>query len=201
MAHIREWLEQHDIILAGRYSEWEYYNSDHAFIAGKKAAERVMSLEERKKAVASEGWIAASGETEGRRRGWRNWAGRMRRAIRRVALQGHPDGLHVGILLDRIGAEVAAEAALLISSEGAGRVEGVVAVDPDGAGFDLGGDAVGELDVARPDGGGKAVDGAVRDADGLVDVEKRMALTTGPKISSRAIFISGRTSEKTVGLM
>jgi UDP-galactopyranose mutase len=61
VAHIREWLEQHDIILAGRYSEWEYYNSDHAFIAGKKAAERVMSLEERKKAAASEGWIAAAG--------------------------------------------------------------------------------------------------------------------------------------------
>ena len=27
-----------DIILSGRYSEWEYYNSDHAFLAGKKAA-------------------------------------------------------------------------------------------------------------------------------------------------------------------
>ena len=38
---IRAWLEQHDIILAGRYSEWEYYNSDHAFIAGMKAAREV----------------------------------------------------------------------------------------------------------------------------------------------------------------
>jgi UDP-galactopyranose mutase len=38
---IRAWLEQHDIILAGRYSEWEYYNSDHAFIAGMKAARAV----------------------------------------------------------------------------------------------------------------------------------------------------------------
>ena len=37
VASIREWLSQQDIILAGRYSEWEYYNSDHAFIAGKKA--------------------------------------------------------------------------------------------------------------------------------------------------------------------
>ena len=37
----RGWLEQHDITLAGRYSEWEYYNSDHAFLAGKKAAEHV----------------------------------------------------------------------------------------------------------------------------------------------------------------
>jgi UDP-galactopyranose mutase len=39
---IREWLAQHDILLAGRYSEWEYYNSDHAFIAGKKVAEAVL---------------------------------------------------------------------------------------------------------------------------------------------------------------
>jgi protoporphyrinogen oxidase/glycosyltransferase involved in cell wall biosynthesis len=40
---IRQWLLEHDILLAGRYSEWEYYNSDHAFIAGKKAAEAVLS--------------------------------------------------------------------------------------------------------------------------------------------------------------
>lgn len=38
---VRDWLLQHDIVLAGRYSEWEYYNSDHAFLAGKKAAETV----------------------------------------------------------------------------------------------------------------------------------------------------------------
>jgi UDP-galactopyranose mutase len=45
---IRKWLEDHDIILAGRYSEWEYYNSDHAFIAGKKAAEAVLKLRQAK---------------------------------------------------------------------------------------------------------------------------------------------------------
>jgi UDP-galactopyranose mutase len=38
---IREWLSTQNIVLAGRYAEWEYYNSDHAFIAGKKAAEQV----------------------------------------------------------------------------------------------------------------------------------------------------------------
>jgi protoporphyrinogen oxidase len=38
---IRQWLLKRDILLAGRYSEWEYYNSDHAFIAGKKIAEAV----------------------------------------------------------------------------------------------------------------------------------------------------------------
>lgn len=38
VARIREWLADFDIVLAGRYSEWEYYSSDHAFIVGKKAA-------------------------------------------------------------------------------------------------------------------------------------------------------------------
>ncbi len=42
---IRTWLGQHGILLAGRYSEWEYYNSDHAFMAGKKAAEQVRELQ------------------------------------------------------------------------------------------------------------------------------------------------------------
>ena len=41
---IRGWMGERNIILAGRYSEWEYYNSDHAFIAGKKAAEQVHQL-------------------------------------------------------------------------------------------------------------------------------------------------------------
>lgn len=40
---IREWLSQFDIHLAGRYSEWEYYNSDHAFLSGKKAAKAVLA--------------------------------------------------------------------------------------------------------------------------------------------------------------
>ncbi len=42
---IREWLLTENIVLAGRYSEWEYYNSDHAFLAGKKAAEEVRQLQ------------------------------------------------------------------------------------------------------------------------------------------------------------
>lgn len=44
VARIRKWLAKFDILLAGRYSEWEYYNSDHAFIAGKKAAEAAQAL-------------------------------------------------------------------------------------------------------------------------------------------------------------
>lgn len=42
VAVIKTWLQQHDISLSGRYSEWEYYNSDHAFVAGKKAAEQLL---------------------------------------------------------------------------------------------------------------------------------------------------------------
>ena len=41
VAVIRDWLKNHDVHLAGRYSEWEYYNSDHAFLAGRKAAEEI----------------------------------------------------------------------------------------------------------------------------------------------------------------
>ncbi len=44
VAKIRQWLANFDIILAGRYSEWEYYNSDHAFIAGRKAAEAAQRI-------------------------------------------------------------------------------------------------------------------------------------------------------------
>jgi UDP-galactopyranose mutase len=46
---IREWLLARDIVLAGRYSEWEYYNSDHAFIAGRKAAGIVHELRARRR--------------------------------------------------------------------------------------------------------------------------------------------------------
>ena len=42
VAIIRRWLNGFGIVLAGRYAEWEYYNSDHAFIAGRRAAEQAL---------------------------------------------------------------------------------------------------------------------------------------------------------------
>jgi UDP-galactopyranose mutase len=52
---VKTWLAQHGIVLSGRYSEWEYYNSDHAFLAGKKAAETVTSMRLRQtKSAAAE---------------------------------------------------------------------------------------------------------------------------------------------------
>ena len=53
---IRAWLAEYDIVLAGRYSEWEYYNSDHAFIAGRKAADQVMA---RQAGQAADGELAS----------------------------------------------------------------------------------------------------------------------------------------------
>jgi UDP-galactopyranose mutase len=55
VATIREWLAKQDIELAGRYAEWEYYNSDHAFLAGRKAAEKVRAAldESARVAIAS----------------------------------------------------------------------------------------------------------------------------------------------------
>lgn len=48
---VKNWMEQHGIVLYGRYSEWEYYNSDHAFLAGKKAAEAVKWMRPKKRAL------------------------------------------------------------------------------------------------------------------------------------------------------
>ncbi len=52
VAVIRRWLEEHDVLLAGRYSEWEYYNSDHAFLAGRKVAETVRERAARRAGAA-----------------------------------------------------------------------------------------------------------------------------------------------------
>lgn len=51
VAIIRNWLAGHDITLAGRYSEWAYYNSDHAFLAGRRAAEAVLATRTEKQYV------------------------------------------------------------------------------------------------------------------------------------------------------
>src|SRR6185369_1629451 len=48
---ISDWMAEQDIILEGRYSEWQYYNSDHAFLAGKKGAAMVRELQSRRSAA------------------------------------------------------------------------------------------------------------------------------------------------------
>jgi protoporphyrinogen oxidase len=51
---VKRWLLERDIILAGRYSEWEYYNSDHAFLAGKKAADLIKQMKPIEKMYVAE---------------------------------------------------------------------------------------------------------------------------------------------------
>jgi UDP-galactopyranose mutase len=57
VGRIREWLGDRGIVLAGRYSEWEYYNSDHAFLAGRNAAAAAVGVADR---GAAEGSTIAS---------------------------------------------------------------------------------------------------------------------------------------------
>jgi UDP-galactopyranose mutase len=37
---IRDWLALHDIVLAGRYSEWSHHDAAHSFLSGRAAADR-----------------------------------------------------------------------------------------------------------------------------------------------------------------
>ncbi|KQX01351.1 UDP-galactopyranose mutase [Massilia sp. Root418] len=68
VATVRTWMESQGILLAGRYSEWEYYNSDHAFMAGKRAAELAAAALEapvQAKAARAGGLQAGSSGGEG----------------------------------------------------------------------------------------------------------------------------------------
>jgi protoporphyrinogen oxidase/glycosyltransferase involved in cell wall biosynthesis len=50
----KTWLKGFDITLVGRYSEWEYYNSDHALLAGKRGADIVLAKRARAQKVGAE---------------------------------------------------------------------------------------------------------------------------------------------------
>src|SRR5262245_21953597 len=63
----------------------------------------------------------------------------------------HPHGFGLGVVLERVHAHLATEAALLVPAERGGGVVDVVGVDPDRAGLELRRDVVGLLEIARPD--------------------------------------------------
>lgn len=44
---IRTWLEEHGIVVAGRFGEWQYHNMDHAMKSGRDAARAVAGRERR----------------------------------------------------------------------------------------------------------------------------------------------------------
>jgi len=44
VARIRDWLARFDVVLAGRYSAWQPCDWNHAFVAGRKAAEQALRV-------------------------------------------------------------------------------------------------------------------------------------------------------------
>src|SRR5690606_20448755 len=78
--------------------------------------------------------------------------------------------LELGVGLDALAAELAADARLLVAAEGQRAVEHRVAVAPDGAGLDLGRELVERADVARPHAGAEAVERVVRLPGDIVEV-------------------------------
>lgn len=47
VALVRDWLVQHDVVLAGRMAEWQYHGSAQPLLAGREAAERVRTEQAR----------------------------------------------------------------------------------------------------------------------------------------------------------
>src|SRR5437016_10600590 len=87
---------------------------------------------------------------------------RPRRApVGRAPSYLEPDALHLRVEVERVAAELASVAALLVAAEGRARVEHVVAVDPHRPRAQRARHAVRLAHVARPDPGGEAVGGVV----------------------------------------
>jgi UDP-galactopyranose mutase len=47
VALVRDWLAQHDVVLAGRMAEWQYHGSAQPLLAGREAADRVRTEQAR----------------------------------------------------------------------------------------------------------------------------------------------------------
>jgi hypothetical protein len=77
---IRRWMAQHDIVLAGRYSEWEYYNSDHAFLAGlfqasRSSGDALCQLHPGRRIVCNAGQVLRQQRRQHRRPAGARWCG------------------------------------------------------------------------------------------------------------------------------
>jgi UDP-galactopyranose mutase len=59
---IQEYLAQHDVYTVGRFGEWAYFNTDHAILSGKRAAD---AIKERKRKRLTISVAPIPGATEG----------------------------------------------------------------------------------------------------------------------------------------
>ena len=112
------------------------------------------------------------------------------------------DRLDFRVLLQRVLAHFASDSGLLEAAKRSCRVEDVEAVHPHRARPHVVRDGVRFSDIARPDRCRQTIGRVVRARPITSSMSWNfMMLITGPKISSRAIFISSCTSAKTVGSM
>src|SRR5207244_7320805 len=91
----------------------------------------------------------------------------------RFPSQSDPDGLRLGVVLQRLFPEISSEPGELVAAERRCGIVEVVRVDPDSAGLDGAGHAVRLLDVLGPDAGGEAVHRAVGELDAFGLVRER----------------------------
>merc|ERR1712232_1207403 len=77
------------------------------------------------------------------------------------------DSLRLSVVSQSVLAQLAADTGLLVAAEGQ-LVEGVVGVDPDGAGAERARALDGGVEVLGVHGGGEAVGGVVAELDGLL---------------------------------
>src|SRR6188508_2028550 len=104
------------------------------------------------------------------------WVGCSLRKLRSAELEGvagrtgelHPHGLDLGVLVEGVGAVLAAEPALPEPAERGVGAEHAVGVDPHRARAELGGHPVRPLHVAGPHGTGEAVRGVVGELERLL---------------------------------
>lgn len=134
--------------------------------------------------------------------------------------QFHGNCLGLQIVVQTVFAQFATNAGVLVATEGCLRQDGIIAIDPNGAGIDAIGKLHGLVDVVGDDAGGEAVlhivgtlnhliDGAELE-DGLNGSKdlKEQDMSTLAEVtecvgstSSWAMRMSSLTSEKTVGSM
>jgi hypothetical protein len=101
------------------------------------------------------------------------------------------DVFDLSVVFQGVNAHFPAKPALFVASERCGGIEDIVAVHPHSTSLKSLGDFVCLVDVLRPHAGRQAITES-RSSKGA-------ATTTGPKISSATIFMSGLTFSKTVG--
>src|SRR5689334_2355904 len=87
--------------------------------------------------------------------------------------QSNPDGFGFEVTVECLAPQVSAKARSLKAAEGRTRIVRVVRVDPDGTGANRLDRAVRLLEVSRPNAGGEAVDGVIRELHARFEIIKR----------------------------